>query len=200
VSLVLVALLGTLALGRLLGGSVERLGTLPLRRRRLAVAALAVQVLAAVVGGPPHAVGLAVAAALVVALLAANRGVRGTGLVALGLLANALAVGVNGGVMPVSGPAAARAGVDLADVRSGADPRHAVAGDGVRLRLLTDVVPLPLPLRPEVVSAGDVAVAAGLAQLVVVGMLRPLRPVPALPRRRPVGRSAAQAQVGGRGE
>jgi hypothetical protein len=192
VGLVVVALLAAVAVGRLLGGSLERLGTLPLRRRRLAVAALLAQLLAVLAGGPLHAVGLAVAAGCVVALLLANRGVRGTGLVALGLAANALAVGVNGGVMPVDASAAERAGADLADIRSGADPRHAVAGDDVRLRLLTDVVPLPLPLRPEVVSPGDVAVAAGLAQLVVVGMLRALRPVPALPRRR---RSADRSPI-----
>ena len=181
-ALVLVALLAAVAVGRLLGGSLERLGTLPLRRRRLAVAALGAQVVGAVGGGPLHTAGLAVAAGCVVALLAANRGVRGTGLVALGLAANALAVGANGGAMPVEEAAAARAGVDLAEVRSGADPRHELAGEGARLRLLTDVVPLPLPVRPEVVSAGDVAVAAGLAQLVVAGMLRPLRPVPVVRR------------------
>jgi hypothetical protein len=184
VALVLVALLAAVAVGRLLGGSLERLGTLPLRRRRLVAAALVAQLAAALAGGPLPAAGLAVAAACAVALLGANRGVRGTGLVALGLAANALAVAANGAAMPVDERAAARAGVDLGDVRAGADPRHELAGDGTRLRLLTDVVPVPLPVRPEVVSAGDVAVAAGLAQLVVVGMLRPLRPVPPGPGRR----------------
>ena len=32
------------------------------------------------------------------------------------------------------------------------------------------MIPVPLPLRPEVVSAGDVLVAAGLGQLVLLGM------------------------------
>ena len=179
-SLVLVVLLCALLVGRVSGGSVDRLGALHLRRRRLVVAALGVQALGAVVGGPLHAVGLAGSAALVTAFLVANRGVRGTGLVALGLGANALVVALNG-AMPVSPDAAARAGVDLDAVRAGLDSRHVVAGAGTRLGLLGDVVPVLLPVRPEVVSPGDVLVASGLAQLVVVGMLagRPRTRVPA---------------------
>jgi hypothetical protein len=181
VSLLLVVVLLALAAGRLAGGSLERLGSLPLRERRLLAGAVLAQLLGVVVGGPAHAVGLAASAAFVVAFLALNRGVRGTGLVALGLLANALVVGANDGAMPVSSSAAARAGVGTQDLLTGADPRHVLADEGTRLRRLGDVVPVPLPLRPEVVSPGDVLVAAGAAQLLVSGMLRPLRPVPPLP-------------------
>lgn len=179
-SLVLVVLLCALLVGRVCGGSLERLGRLDLRRTGLVVAALGVQALGAVVGGPVYAVGLAGSAALATAFLVANRGVRGTGLVALGLGANALVVALNG-AMPVSPDAAARASVPLDDVAAGLDSRHVVAGDSTRLPLLGDVVPVLLPLRPEVVSPGDVLVASGLAQLVVVGMLsgRPRARVPA---------------------
>jgi hypothetical protein len=170
VSLVLVVLLCAGLLARVCGGSLDRLAALPLRRRRLVAAALAVQALGAVVGGPFHAVGLAGSAVLVAAFLAVNRGVRGVGLVALGLGANALVVALNG-AMPVSPDAAARAGVTLDDVAAGLDGRHLVADGTTRLPLLGDVVPVLLPLRPEVVSPGDVLVASGLAQLVVVGML-----------------------------
>ena len=169
-SLVLVVLLCAVLVGRVCGGSLDRLGALDLRRRRLVVAALAVQALGTVVGGPFSAVGLAGSAALVTAFLVANRGVRGTGLVALGLGANALVVALNG-AMPVSPDAAARAQVPLEDVAAGLDSRHVVADDDTRLPLLGDVVPVLLPLRPEVVSPGDVLVASGLGQLVVVGML-----------------------------
>ncbi len=176
-SLVLVVLLCAVLVGRVCGGSVDRLGALDLRRRRLVVAALAVQALGAVVGGPLHAVGLAGSAALVTAFLVVNRGVRGTGLVALGLGANALVVALNG-AMPVSATAAARAEVALADVAAGLDSRHEVADGATRLPLLGDVVPVLLPLRPEVVSPGDVLVASGLGQLVVVGMLGGRQRVP----------------------
>jgi hypothetical protein len=180
--LLVVTLLAALLLGRLAGGSGEALGTLALRRTGLVLAALGAQAVGAVVGGPVFALGLAASAALAAAFLAANRAVRGTGLVALGLAANALVVGLNG-AMPVSAGAAEVAGVRPADLT---DARHEVLGAGTRLPRLGDVVPVRLPLRPEVVSPGDVLVAAGLAQLVVVGMLsqrRTGRPLPALPPR-----------------
>jgi Family of unknown function (DUF5317) len=115
-------------------------------------------------------VGLTGSAGLATAFLLANRGVRGTGLVALGLGANALVVALNG-AMPVSPDAAARAGLTLGSIAAGLDSRHVVADGTTRLALLGDVVPVLLPLRPEVVSPGDVLVASGLAQFVVVGML-----------------------------
>lgn len=191
-SLVVLVLLGALALGWARGGSLDRLGGLPLRARRLVVAALAAQVAGAVVGGPFYAVGLVLSAGLVVAFLSRNRGVRGTGLVALGLAANALVVGVNG-AMPVSAQAAGRAGVGVQDLLVGADARHELAGAGTRLRPLGDVIPVPLPWRPEVVSPGDVLVAAGLGQLVALGMVgaggAPRRPAgPAVPPGTPQGR------------
>ena len=195
-SLVLVVLLCAVLLGRIGGGSLDRLGALDLRRRRLVVAALVVQALGTVVGGPFTAVGLAGSAALVTAFLVANRGVRGTGLVALGLGANALVVALNG-AMPVAPAAAARAGVALDDVAAGLDRRHVVADGATRLPLLGDVVPVLLPLRPEVVSPGDVLVAAGLAQLVVVGMVTGRRParVPGPPLRDLPGGPCATLEV-----
>ena len=168
--LVVVALLVALAVGRLAGGSAAGLSRLSLRRRGLVVAALLAQLLGVVVGGPVHAVGLLVSTVLVAAFLLANRGVRGTGLVALGLAANALVVGLNG-AMPVSADAATRAGAGTQALVAGADPRHELVDGGTRLAWLADVVPVPLPLRPEVVSPGDVLVTAGLAQLLVAAML-----------------------------
>lgn len=169
-SLVVVTLLVALSIGRLLGGSLDRLGGLPLRSRALVVAALLAQLCGTVVGGPLYPVGLLCSAGLVVAFLVRNIGVRGTGLLALGFAANALVVAVNG-AMPVSVEAAGRAGVSTQDVVVGSDPRHELAGPQTRLPWLADVVPVPLPLRPEVVSPGDVLVAAGAAQLVLLGML-----------------------------
>ena len=183
--LLVVALLVALLLGWLAGGSLAALGALPLRGQRLVVAALSAQVLGAVVGGPLFPLGLAVSAALAATFLVVNRGVRGTGLVALGLSANALVVALNG-AMPVSPAAAQVAGIGP---RALMDARHEVLSDRTRLPALADVVPVRFPLRPEVVSPGDVLVAAGLAQLVVVGMLSQGRTArPTLRSRRPTGR------------
>lgn len=170
-ALVLVVLAVAGAVGVALGG---RLRGLAVRSPGLAVAALLVQLAGALALAP---VALAVSALLVALLLLRNRGLRGTGLVALGLLANALVVGANG-VMPVSADAALRARVAVPV----GDGRHEPADAHTRLRVLADVVPVPLPVAPSVVSAGDLAVAAGLGQLLLVGLLRGRR-APARPRR-----------------
>jgi hypothetical protein len=169
VVLAVVALLVAVVIGWLTGGTLERLGTLSLRRRRLVWGAFAAQLLGTVVGGPFYPIGLVVSVALVGWFLSRNRGIRGTGLVALGLLCNALVVGLNG-AMPVSVDAAGRAGTTTQHILAGDDERHELADRDTRLRWLGDVVPVRAPRRPEVVSAGDILIAAGLAQLVLLGM------------------------------
>lgn len=164
-SVVVVAVL----VGFAVGGGLGRLGDLALRRRPLVVAALLLQILGALLGGVAYPLGLLFSVLLVGWFLRANRGVRGFGLVALGLLCNALVVGLNG-AMPVSLDATGRAGIDIQDILSGRDSRHQLSGPDTRLAPLADVVPVLLPWRHEVVSVGDVLVAAGLAQLVVIGM------------------------------
>jgi hypothetical protein len=167
VSLVVVVLLCVCVVGVATGGSLARLGELRLRSSRIAVAALVVQVSGTVVGGPVHTAGLVVSSGLAVAFLFRNRELTGAGLVAAGLLLNVVVIVANG-AMPVSLSAAARAGAPVEDLLAGTDPRHELAGAQTRLALLGDVVPVRLPLRPEVVSAGDVLVAAGIGQLVAL--------------------------------
>ncbi|HEU0102550.1 MAG TPA: DUF5317 family protein, partial [Mycobacteriales bacterium] len=145
-SLVVVVLLLALVAGRLCGGRLSRLGDLRLRSLALVPAALGLQLAGGLLGGVAYPVGLASSALLVLVFLGQNRGLRGTSLLALGLLANALVVGLNG-AMPVSATAAARAGVPLVEVVG--DPRHELATSDTRLPLLADVVPVPLPPRAE---------------------------------------------------
>jgi hypothetical protein len=166
-----VVLLAAVVVGYARGGDLGRLGELALRHGALVVLAFLAQVVGTVLGGAAYPVGLAVSAVLVAVFLAYNRGVRGSGLVALGLLSNALVVGLNG-AMPVSADASGRAGISTQELLAGTDQRHELAGPATRLGLLGDVIPVLLPRRPEVVSVGDVLVAAGLAELVVVGMTR----------------------------
>ena len=172
VSLVVAVLLIGLVLGWAAGGSLDRLGNLPLRSRRLVVGGLGVQLAGSVVGGPFYPAGLIGSLLLITAFLVRNRGLRGTGLVALGLLSNVIVVGANG-AMPVSRDAAGRAGVSIQNLLTGADLRHELVDDRTRAPWLADVVPVRLPLRPEVVSPGDVLIAAGIGQLLVLGMLAP---------------------------
>lgn len=179
----LVVLVAALATGWATGGSLDRLGALRLRARGLVLLALGAQLAGALVGGSAYPLGLAVSAVLALGFLVRNRGARGTGLVGLGVALNTLVVGLNG-AMPVSLSASGRAGVTSQAIVAGEDPRHELQDTGTRLPLLGDVVPVPLPRAPQVVSPGDVLVAAGLGQLVLLGMRR--RPAP--PRPRPVRR------------
>ncbi|MBV9097231.1 MAG: DUF5317 domain-containing protein [Frankiaceae bacterium] len=176
-SLAVVVLVGAIVVGLAAGGSWRRLTDLPLRRLRLVVAAVLAQVGGTVVGAlgiaqesTSYAVGLALSAAFALAFCWHNGRTAGVPLVTAGLILNALVVAANG-AMPVSIVAAYHARVPIAAISAGTDARHEIAGEGTALSWLGDVVPLPLPLRPEVVSAGDVLVVAGLAELVVVGML-----------------------------
>jgi hypothetical protein len=177
VSLAVVVLVAALGVGLLAGGSWRRLAALPLRRLSLVVAAVLAQAGGAVIGllgvadeQTSYVVGLAVSAALALAFCFRNARVAGVPLVTTGLFVNAVVVAANG-AMPVSIVAAYHARVPIAAISGGTDARHEIAGDGTALPWLGDVVPVPLPLRPEVVSVGDVLVVSGLAELVVAGML-----------------------------
>jgi hypothetical protein len=117
-----------------------------------------------------YVIGLVVSAMCALAFCARNLRVPGVTLVSAGLVANAAVVAANG-AMPVSIVAAYHARVPIAAISAGTDARHEIAGLGTRLGWLGDVVPFPLPVRPEVLSPGDVLVAAGLAELLVLGMM-----------------------------
>lgn len=176
--LAVVALVGAVAVGYALGGDWAQLTSLQLRWRRFVVAAVVAQLGGAMVGvlgyGDPrraYVVGLATSALCAAAFCARNLRVAGVPLVTLGLLSNALVVALNG-AMPVSVAAAHRANVSIVDIATGHDSRHTIANSHTTLHILGDVIPVPLPVRSEIVSPGDVLVAAGLAELIVIGMLR----------------------------
>jgi hypothetical protein len=180
VGLAVILLVGAAGLGLARGGSLAALADLPIRGARLVVIAVIAQLIGA---GLARLTGLSgfYGAGLVISALAGfafclrNRRLAGVPLVTLGLLLNAFVVLVNG-AMPVSVPAAARAGVPIHQIATGGDARHSIATANTTLRRLGDVIPVPLPVRPEVVSPGDVLIAAGLGEFVLLGMR---------PRRRP---------------
>lgn len=179
--LVVVAAVAGLLVGLATGGRLRVLADLPVAGAPLLVGALVAQLLGVLLGrllpaGPTWAAGMVVSAVLVGAFLAINRSVAGTGLITVGLLLNAIVI-VGNGAMPVSAYAAVRSGAGAQTV---ADRRHEPQTSATRLAVLGDVVPVPLPLRPEVDSLGDLLVAAGLAQLLCCAV-RPRRRV-----RRPI--------------
>lgn len=188
-TVLIAAVLGALVLGWVLGGSLDRLGGVRLRQRWLVVAAVLVQLVGTLAGGAAFAVGLLTSGMLALAFLMRNRGVAGMGLITLGVLSNALVVAANG-AMPVSLWAAEQAGAEVGVILVGDDPRHEVADSSTQLPWLADVIPVRAPIRPEVVSIGDVLLSAGIAQLIVAGMVTGPRS-----RRRRRGRRRTRARI-----
>lgn len=163
-----------LGVGLLAGGGLGGLARLRLHALPLLLAALTIQLLAALsagMGAGYYPTGLAVSAVLACWFAVRNRAVAGVPLIAAGLLLNALVVVANG-KMPVSAAAAARAGVPVQELVASNDPRHLVTGEAVRLSVLGEVIPVPLPYHREVDSIGDLLLAAGLGLLVLSGTLR----------------------------
>jgi hypothetical protein len=169
---VLIALLlvGTAVVAGLLrGGSLDALAATNLRRGWLLALGLALQV-AAGVWAPPWLDGARALLVLVasnlaiVVFIALNQRMPGLLLADLGLALNLLVIVLNG-AMPVSADAASAAGADVASRASGIE--HERMTEESALPWLGDV--LPVPLAGEVVSIGDVLLAAGLARLVYAG-------------------------------
>jgi Family of unknown function (DUF5317) len=132
---------------------------------------------------------LATSLAAVCAVLLVNRRVPGLLVVAGGCLLNLAVIAANG-AMPVSLAAARRAhaAIDLAALTR--DPRHVLLTGDTRLPFLGDVIGVPLPGRPEVVSPGDLLCGVGVAVLVVAALLAGRENLPAArtPRRRSMRR------------
>ncbi|TDE14953.1 DUF5317 domain-containing protein [Jiangella asiatica] len=194
------------AAGYARGGRLRRLAAAPPVRSRLILTALGLYALG--VGGSwvwePLLPALTALCWFTLGFYAwLNRGHHGARLVALGLAANGLVIMLNG-AMPVSATAQERAGVSptVAEEAPEDNGRIAATGDRTALPWLGKVVPVAFPPRPEVVSPGDIAVAAGCAAALATGMTgrravtagakRPAAPreprrEPSGPRREPAG-------------
>jgi Family of unknown function (DUF5317) len=177
VALVTVVLVLAAAAGVAAGGRPGALARVPLGGWPLLVGAGVCQLAGMLVSraadsAAAYAIGSVVAVILLTGFLLSNTRLPGIPLVALGLLLNAVVIAAND-AMPVSRWAADRVGIDLSGIAAGLDARHAVAGAGTSLRLLGDVIPVAIPGWPEVVSPGDVLVAAGLGLLLLSALLWP---------------------------
>ena len=169
---------GALRVGWATGGGIDRLALVPLGGWRWVIAAIISFVLGAALsnlGGRAGTVaavtGAVVAASCLLALLVRNRAVEGVPLLAAGMLLNAVVIGANG-AMPVSLYAESRAGIASNSYFDANDATHEIAGAQTRLPALGDVVPVPLPVHPETVSAGDILIVSGVGLLIVAGMHR----------------------------
>ncbi|WP_231861358.1 MULTISPECIES: DUF5317 domain-containing protein [Frankia] len=167
--LLVLTLVCGLGVGLARGGTLGALARVHVLRPWL----FAAVVLVLAVGGlvpALHSPAWIVAAVLAALFAGMNNRLPGLGLLVTGIIANAAVITANGGQMPVSLWGADRAGVPIDDILTSAF--HTPAGDGTSLRLLSDIIPLPFPGAPAVVSIGDVAMAAALG---LFGAVTPVR-------------------------
>jgi Family of unknown function (DUF5317) len=167
------AVLAGLVLGRLLGGRVSVLASIPIRAPWLFYAAVGVQIAAYPSGVLPWSIGDSLATglwtlsyALLIAAVAVNVRLPGAGIAGLGTLSNLAAVVANGGHMPARASALRAAGV----LYRGVHNNSAVAAHPT-LPWLIDRWPVPawIPMG-NVYSVGDVLIAVGAVVLVCAGM------------------------------
>jgi hypothetical protein len=173
------ALVVGFVLGLLLGGRPRNLNRLTLRWNWLVLASLAVQLF--LFTGLNLAAGAVtvlylLSGALGVAWLAANLRVPGIACVLAGAVSNFLAIGLNGGRMPIDPGALTqtRGAAYVRDLAAGHLTSNSVLIDShTRLPWLTDLilVPRPWPL-PTVLSIGDVLIGVGVIWLIAAGMRR----------------------------
>ena len=155
------ALVAALAV-RPAGGHLSALAQVHLRLVPAIMGALCLQVviISVLPDGSPwlHRVLHVASYALAAAFLAANRRVRGMGIIALGAALNLVAILANDGVMPASRSALRAAGIapspGFANSAAVAHPRLLPLGD-------VFFVPKPWPLH-NVFSIGDLCIAVGV--------------------------------------
>ena len=172
--MILVLVVAVLAVAVAVAAGGDRLAGLRVRAVRLLVVAALLQLVSGTVASGSVAVRvltLVLSTLLVALFLWGNWRVAGVPLIAGGLLLNGVVVVLNF-AMPVSVQAAERAGLQAADLRLGDDPFHERAGPHTLLADLGDTIPVALPMQPQVVSPGDVLIAAGVALLFVTGGAR----------------------------
>jgi hypothetical protein len=168
-----------IVLGLLLRGRLSALGSLHFAWAPVAIVGLLVQVAlftpsgAALAGDLVPTIYVASTAAVFVAVVR-NLRTPGMPIVALGALANLVAITANGGAMPTTTEALAAAGLD----GPGAYTNSVVVANPV-LQPLTDIFSIPagVPLA-NVFSVGDVLIGLGIV-LVIAAAMRPRPDMPA---------------------
>jgi len=104
-----------------------------------------------------------------------NRAVPGMLVVMVGVASNAFAVVINGGWMPVWEPALKLVGFTIDDLIPTFHVLLPLTLDAQFLRMagpFGDLLPIPLPILPNVASIGDVFISLGLGWFVLATMIR----------------------------
>jgi len=147
--------------GLLRGGRLERLGDLKLQAFPLVWAAILLRLAAGALIDRGFAFGPSLqvlAYVLFMYVMLANARLVGLKTFGLGSFLNFMAIAANGGRMPVSAAASARAGIAGEPIGI-----HTLLTEQSRLWFLTDIIPVPLHLPvPSVISIGDIFIVLGM--------------------------------------
>jgi hypothetical protein len=165
VVLLVVAVLGGLALGRLRAPAGSHAPRVHLRRLPILAVGAAANVVAQLLHGDAATLTMAGSLALLLTFAVSNLGVTGIAVIGVGLLLNLLSVVLNNG-MPVSGDALVAADVveaeDL-DTVTFTGPRQLETSSD-RFAVLGDII--PLPIARQVLSFGDLIIVVGAGDAV----------------------------------
>jgi Family of unknown function (DUF5317) len=173
---------GALAVAVLIGGDVRRLSQLRIRHVELLLAAFAAKISVALLGTAHSQAALnaarplnVIGAALLLAAVWLNRRIPGALMFGAGLASNLLVIAWFGGRMPVLLPAGFDpSGTAAPLLRTGLDPLHLLLQRPEGLWFLGDIFSIPsLFGHASLVSVGDVAMAAGIAYLIIRWSHRP---------------------------
>lgn len=164
------ALLIALGVTWALGGNLRRVALLRFRDTWLVYGALGLQVVlfSPVTQGHPALVrhGQLLSYAVLLAFAMRNRRICGMTLLAMGTLSNAVAIALNGGLMPVDAAALAASGWSLDSFADGAHHNAHLMTAETRLAFLGDIFAVPRFPGAAAISVGDLLLVAGACVLV----------------------------------
>jgi hypothetical protein len=175
--LILGAILVAMLVGYASGGRLRNFGRTQLKWPALAIVGLGLQLWPVGSGSADLGFGLLMASfGLLLVFAVANVRRPGFSLIILGLVMNALVIGVNHG-MPVSRHALSVSGQSstLQVLQHGGGAKHHLATPDDHLMFLGDVIAIPPPVG-QIVSSGDIASYLGVMWFVFVSMRPDRRP------------------------
>jgi hypothetical protein len=151
-------------------GSFEQLAKIHVKAVWLLLGGLGIQIVITFAGIPRHlydslGFGLIMASyVLILAFCFVNIGIRGMGVITIGIALNALVIGLNQGMPTRDQPITTASG---RHIRKPIEPdvKHRPESSSDLLPFLGDIIWLPQPLDAETVSFGDLILAVGICEL-----------------------------------
>lgn len=151
-------------------GSFGQLAKIQVKAVWLLLAGLVIQLVVTFVGIPQHlydslGFGLIMFSyVLILAFCFVNIGIRGIGLITIGIAMNALVIGLNQGMPTRDQPITTASGRHI-EKPIEPDVKHRPERSSDLLPFLSDIIWLPAPFEDEAISFGDLILAVGICEL-----------------------------------